>query len=41
VIRSASANRFPHFMVISDMIPSSADWRQYAKHLEAEARAKI
>ena len=41
VIRSASANRFRHFMVISDMIPSSADWRQYAKHLEAEARAII
>ena len=41
VIRSASANRFPHFMVVSDMIPSASDWRQYTKTLEADARAKI
>jgi phenylpropionate dioxygenase-like ring-hydroxylating dioxygenase large terminal subunit len=41
VIRRASENRFPHFMVISDMIPSDSDWRKYAKNLEAEARAKI
>jgi phenylpropionate dioxygenase-like ring-hydroxylating dioxygenase large terminal subunit len=41
VIRSAHENRFPHFMVISDMIPSDSDWRLYARNLEAEARAKI
>jgi hypothetical protein len=41
VIRSASANRFPHFMVVSDMIPSASDWRQYTKTLEADARARI
>jgi hypothetical protein len=27
--------------VISDMIPSSGDWKEYTKNLEAEARAKI
>ena len=41
VIRSAAENRFSHFLVISDMIPTSSDWRQYAKDLEAEARARI
>jgi phthalate 4,5-dioxygenase oxygenase subunit len=41
VIRSAGANNFPHFMVISDVIPSDSDWRQHAKNLEAEVRAKI
>jgi phthalate 4,5-dioxygenase oxygenase subunit len=41
VIRDAAQNRFPHFMVLSDMIPSASDWRQYARNLEAEARAKI
>jgi phthalate 4,5-dioxygenase len=41
VIRSAGENRFPHFMVLSDMIPSSSDWRQYATNLETQARAKV
>jgi hypothetical protein len=41
VIRSAAENRFPHFMVVSDMIPTGSDWRQYAKDLEAEARTRI
>jgi len=41
VIRSAAENRFPHFLVVSDMIAASSDWRQYAKDLEAEARARL
>jgi phenylpropionate dioxygenase-like ring-hydroxylating dioxygenase large terminal subunit len=41
VIRSAGANRVPHFMVLSEMIPSSTDWRRHAKEREAEARANL
>jgi hypothetical protein len=41
VIRSVNENRHPHFTVISDMIPAGADWREYTKNLEAEARAKF
>jgi hypothetical protein len=40
VIRTGSENRAPVFLVLSDMIPSSSDWKQYAKKLETEARAK-
>jgi hypothetical protein len=40
VIRTGSENRAPLFLVLSDMIPSSSDWKQYAKKLETEARAK-
>ena len=41
VIRKADANRFPHFLVISDMVPGGNDWKQYTKTLETEARAKV
>jgi len=41
VIRNAADNRVPHFMVLSEMIPSGADWRRHAKEREAEARANI
>jgi phthalate 4,5-dioxygenase oxygenase subunit len=41
VIRTPSENRFPHFLVISDMISSGGDWKEYTKNLEAEARARI
>jgi len=40
-IPTAAENRFPHFLVVSDMIAASSDWRQYAKDLEAEARARL
>lgn len=40
VIRDPSQNRFPHLLVISDMIPGTADFRDYTKSLEAEARAR-
>ena len=41
VVRNAAENRFPHFIVISDVIPSGGDWRQYTKNIEAKARARI
>jgi phthalate 4,5-dioxygenase len=41
VIREPSQNRLPHLLVISDMIPSAGDWKEYTRKLEAEARAKI
>jgi phthalate 4,5-dioxygenase len=41
VIREPSQNRVPHLLVISDMIPSGGDWKEYARNLEAEAREKF
>jgi phthalate 4,5-dioxygenase len=41
VARDPSQNRFPHLLVISDMIPNTSDWKDYTKELELEARAKI
>ena len=40
VVGTASQNRFPHLLVLSDMIPND-DWKGYTKNLEAEARASI
>jgi phthalate 4,5-dioxygenase len=40
VARDASQNRFPHLLVISDMISNASDWRDYTKGLELEAKAK-
>jgi phenylpropionate dioxygenase-like ring-hydroxylating dioxygenase large terminal subunit len=40
VVRDPSQNRFPHLLVISDMIPDGGGWKEYTKSLEAEARAK-
>ena len=40
VVRSASENRFPNLLVISDMISDDSDYKQYTKSLEAEARAR-
>lgn len=41
VIRTPSQNRFPDLLVLSDMIPSTTDWKGYTKRLEAEARARL
>src|SRR5919106_181776 len=41
VIREPSQNRFPHLLVLSDMISNSGDWKEYTRSLEAEARAKL
>lgn len=35
VIRDPKCNRFPHLVVLSQVVPSSADWREYAKKVEA------
>jgi phthalate 4,5-dioxygenase oxygenase subunit len=41
VIRDPAQNRFPHLLVVSDIIPDGGDWKEYTKSLEAEARAKL
>jgi hypothetical protein len=41
VIRTPSENRFPHLLVVSEMIPDTSDWKEYTKNLETEARAKF
>ena len=41
VVREPSQNLFPHLLVLSDMIPDKSDWKEHAKKLEAEARAKL
>jgi hypothetical protein len=38
VIRDAESNRFPHMVVLSEVVPSAADWKAYAKKAEAEVR---
>jgi hypothetical protein len=40
VIRAPEQNRFPHLLVLSDMISEDCDWKEYTKRLETEARAK-
>ena len=37
VVRHAEANRFPHLTVISEVIPSSADWKEHTRKAEAQA----
>jgi phthalate 4,5-dioxygenase len=41
VIRTPDQNRFPHLLIVSDMIPDTSDWKEYTKSLEAEARVKL
>jgi phthalate 4,5-dioxygenase oxygenase subunit len=41
IVREPSQNRFPHLLVLSDMIPNASDWKDYTKSLEEEARAKL
>src|SRR5262245_34696325 len=41
VAREPSQNRFPHLLVISDMIPNTSDWKDYTKGLELEDRARL
>ena len=41
IVRNSAENRFPHFLVISDMMPDGHNWKEYTKALESEARAKI
>jgi phenylpropionate dioxygenase-like ring-hydroxylating dioxygenase large terminal subunit len=39
VLREPKLNRFPHLVVISQAIPSSVNWREYAKKVGAEIGA--
>ncbi|HXV79631.1 MAG TPA: Rieske 2Fe-2S domain-containing protein [Candidatus Binatia bacterium] len=41
VIRLARENRFPHLLVVSDMIPNTSDWKRYTRDLEVKARASL
>jgi hypothetical protein len=41
VIRAPEQNRFPHLLVVSDMISDNSDWKEYTKTLETEARARL
>ena len=41
VIRNSADNRFPNFLVISDMVPGGGDWKAYTRTLEAKAEAKL
>src|SRR5215469_6401407 len=41
VVRSPSGNRFPHLLVVTDMIPDTSDWKEYTKRLAVEARARL
>ncbi len=38
IIRDPKLNRFTHMAVISEVIPSSVNWREYAKKWETEIR---
>jgi hypothetical protein len=38
VMRDPEHNRFPHLLVISELIPDDADWKQYVKQLESGQR---
>jgi hypothetical protein len=35
VVRDPSNNRFPHLVVISELVSSSLDWKNYARRGEA------
>jgi phthalate 4,5-dioxygenase len=39
VITDGGSNRFPHLMVISEVIDRSVDWKAYARKLAADRRA--
>jgi len=36
VVRESKLNRFPQLVVISDVIPSGTDWKDYTKKIEAD-----
>jgi phthalate 4,5-dioxygenase len=40
VVRKTSENRFPHLMVISDLLEGVTDCKEYARRLAAEARRR-
>jgi phthalate 4,5-dioxygenase oxygenase subunit len=38
LIRDSQANRFPHLIVLSEVVPKSMDWKEYAKKRVDEKR---
>jgi len=36
VIRDPNLNRFPHLVVLSEVVPAATDWKQYMKKVESE-----
>jgi phenylpropionate dioxygenase-like ring-hydroxylating dioxygenase large terminal subunit len=38
VVRDPEANRFPHLIVQSEVVPASTDWKEYARQLERAKR---
>lgn len=38
MVRDPKLNRFPHLVVISEVIPSSVNWKEHTKKVEAELR---
>ena len=40
VVRDPKLNRFPHLVVISEVIPSGTDWKDYTKKIESDLRAQ-
>ncbi len=41
VVRDAKANSFQHLVVISEVIPASTSWKQYASKFATESHPKI
>ena len=41
VIRDPSQNRLPHLVVLSELLPTSTDWKVYTQKAETEAREKV
>lgn len=41
VIRDPGLNRFPHLVVVSEVVPASTDWKQYAKKLETAYEQRV
>ena len=40
VVRDAKANSFAHLVVISEVIPASTNWKQYASKFATESHPK-
>ncbi len=36
VVRDPKLNRFPHLVVLSEVVPAATDWKQYMKKVETE-----
>ena len=39
VVRDPNLNKFPHLVVISEVIPSSVSWKEHAQKVEAQRKA--